>query len=137
MKKSFLLILCAVFAVSFASCSKIGPESDAKKLATDTLTLFDTATAKLDKAQNAKEASDALIAYAAGMKDIQQRTAEFQKKYPNFNSSAANSDKELQKKAEASDAAFSSAMTKAMMKYAGSKELLDAVMKLSEMAPKK
>ena len=137
MKKSILFILCAVIAVGFVSCSKVGPESEAKKIAADTLTLFDTTTAKLEKAQTAKEASDALVAYAADMKKIQERSNEFQKKYPDFSASAANNDKEMQKKAEASAAAFSGAMTKTMMKYAGSKEILDAVMKLSEMAPKK
>ena len=137
MKKSLLFILCAVFAFSLASCSKTSPEAEAKKIATDTLSLFDTATAKLDKAQSAKEAADALTAYAADMKVIQDRTNEFQKKNPGFSASTANTDKELQKKAEASAAAFTSAMTKAMMKYAGSKEMLDAVMKISEMAPKK
>lgn len=131
MKKILSILICSVVAVCAVACSGGGAPSDAKKLANDTLSLTESTTSKLNKASSAKEASEALIAYAAEMKKITDRSAEFQKKYPNFDMKGGPDSKEYSDKMQASATAFSKAMTTAITKYAGSKEMLDAIMKMS------
>lgn len=133
MKRIMPLLICVLLSVPFASCSKSGPAADAKKLASETLALNDATAAKLEKASTAKDAADALLTHAVEMKKINDRTKAFQAKYPDFKKYSAAADGEIQSSSEKSAAAFSAAVSKTMMKYSGSQEMLDAIMKMSEL----
>lgn len=133
MKRITPLLICALLSVPLASCSKSGPAADAKKLASETLALYDATAAKLEKAANAKQAADALLFHAVEMKKLNDRTKAFQAKYPDFRKYSSAADSELQSSSEKSAAAFSSSVSRTMMKYSGSPEMLDAIMKMSEL----
>ena len=133
MNRILPLLICVLLAVPLASCSKSGPSADAKKLASETLELYDATAAKLEKAVNAKDAADALLAHAVEMKKLNERTKAFEAKYPDFKKYTSAADSEIQASSEKSAAAFSAAVSKAMMKYSGSPEMLDAIMKMSEL----
>ena len=133
MKRYLILTLCACIAAFAVSCSKGGPAGEAKKLADDTVAITQSTTEKLDKASNAKDAADALVSYATDMKTIADKSKEFRAKYPNFDDKNDPAMKEEQEKIQKTISAFSASMAKAMMKYAGSKEMMEAITKMSEL----
>jgi hypothetical protein len=133
MKRYLILTLCAGIAAFAVSCAKSGPASEAKKLADATVSITQSTAEKLDKASNAKDAADALVSYATEMKTIADKSKEFRAKYPNFDDKNDPTMKDEQEKIQKTIASFSAAMSKAMMKYAGSKEMMDAITKMSEL----
>lgn len=132
MKRIIPLLICVLLSVQFSSCSKSGPSAEAKKLASETLELYDATVSRLEKAGNAKDAADALLVHAVEMKKLNERTKAFQAKYPDFRKYSAAADSENQTASEKSAAAFSAAVSRTMMKYSGSPEMLDAILKMSE-----
>lgn len=132
MKKYLGLALCALFCAGMISCAKSGPAGDAKKIYKDMLSITVNATGKLEKSADGKEAGDALIEYATAMKTLADQSKELQKKYPDFDEKSSPELKSEQAEMLKEMKNFSAAMTAAMMKHSGSKDLMNAVMKMSQ-----
>jgi peptidoglycan hydrolase CwlO-like protein len=130
MKKLIVLSLVLIIG-GMASCSKVAsPEATAKAILTDSNKIVETATEKLNKATNGKEAGDALIEFTNGMVKIAERGKEFQKLHKDFdiktNEQVKNENHEMLQKI----AAFQKAVKSAAMKYVGSKDFMDAITKM-------
>jgi hypothetical protein len=127
-------VLALIFAVTFAgmiSCSK-SPEAEAKALMLDMTKATEDAAVKIEKAGNAKEAGDALIAYAQSMKKLADRGKDLEKKFPDFKAEDNQKFKTEQDAMMKSMEKFTAAMMGAMKKYPGSKEIMDASVKMTE-----
>lgn len=129
--KKVLALLFAVTLAGMVSCSK-SPEAEAKALMLDMTKVTEEAAVKIEKAATAKEAGDALVAYAESMKKLADRGKELEKKFPDFKPEQNDKFKAEQDAMMKSMEKFTAAMTGAMKKYAGAKELMDAAAKMGE-----
>jgi hypothetical protein len=136
MRKTLLLTACAVLAFSLF-CSKRKAPDDADKLASDTYTLNEFTADRLAKSQTAQEASDALVVFAVEKNKISLRKKQFIKKNPDYLKRTGETGMGRDKRNEASSKALSAAVSQSVMKFAGSKELSDAIMRLSELTEEK
>lgn len=136
MRKAILFIACAAFALT-VSCSKGKTPDDAVKIASDTYTLTEAAADRLAKAGTAQDAADALVVFAVERKKIDLRKMQLLKKNPDYLKRTREKYAELDKKNEASAKALAAAVSQTVMRFAGSKELSDAIMKISDPTEKK
>lgn len=129
--KKYVALVCALAFIATVSCSK-GPDADAKALIKSMTTATDAASEKLEKAAAAKDAGDAMIAYAQSMKTLAQKGKDLEKKYPNLKIQGDEKYKAESEMMMKSMDRFTKAMTGAMTKFAGAKELTEAAMKMGE-----
>ncbi|HNX24482.1 MAG TPA: hypothetical protein PKG60_10575 [Spirochaetota bacterium] len=129
--KKVLALLFAVTIAGMVSCSK-SPEAEAKALMTDMTKVTESAADKIEKSANAKEAGDALVAYAQSMKQLAERGKDLEKKFPDFKPEQNDKFKAEQDAMMKSMEKFTAAMTGVMKKYPGAKEIMDATVKMSE-----
>ncbi len=130
--KKVLAFICTAVLVAAVSCSK-NPEAEAKALINDMAKLTESSAEKIDKASNAKEAGEALLAYTASMKVLSIRGKELEKKYPELKDENNPKLKAEEEQMMKSMEKFTKAMTSAITKYAASKEFQDAMTKMSEL----
>jgi len=133
--KKVLALLFAVTMAGMVSCSK-SPEAEVKAMMIDMTKLTETTAEKLNKAASGKEAGEALIAYGESMKKLADKGKELEKKYPQMkveNNAKFKAEEDAMMKAMGN---FTKAMTGCMTKYAGSKEIQAAMMKMSEIMKK-
>ena len=129
--KKVLALLFAVAVAGMVSCSK-SPEAEAKALMNDMTKVTEEAAVKIEKSASAKEAGDALVAYAENMKKLADRGKELEKKFPDFKPEQNDKFKTEQDAMMKSMEKFTAAMTGAMKKYPGSQEIMDATVKMTE-----
>ncbi|PKL16236.1 MAG: hypothetical protein CVV49_17260 [Spirochaetae bacterium HGW-Spirochaetae-5] len=129
--KKVLALLFAFTVAGMVSCSK-SPEAEAKALMLDMTKATESAAEKIEKASNAKGAADALIGYAENMKELSVRGKELEKKFPDFKPEGNDKFKTEQDAMMKSMERFTAAMTGAMVKYPGAKEIMDASVKMTE-----
>lgn len=129
--KKVLALLFAVTLAGMVSCSK-SPEAEAKALMLDMTKATDSASIKIEKASNAKEAGEALIGYAESMKELSVRGKDLEKKFPDFKPEGNDKFKTEQDAMIKSMERFTVAMTGAMTKYPGAKEIMEASVKMTE-----
>ncbi len=129
--KKVLALLFAFTVAGIVSCSK-SPEAEAKALMLDMTKVTESAAEKIEKATNAKEAGEALIGYAESMKKLAVRGKELEKKFPDFKPEGNDKFKTEQDAMMKSMERFTAAMTGVMIKYPGSKEIMDASVKMTE-----
>ncbi len=129
--KKVLALLFAVTVAGMVSCSK-SPEAEAKALMLDMTKATETAAEKIEKSTSAKEAGDALIGYAESMKKLADKGKELEKKFPDFKPEGDVKFKAEQEAVMKSMERFTVAMTGAMKKYPGAKEIMDASVKMTE-----
>jgi len=130
--KKVLALIFAITVAGMVSCSK-SPEAEAKALINDMTKLTEMTAEKMDKAATAKEAGDALLVYAEGMKKLADQGKALEKKYPDMkveNNEKFKAEEEAMMKAMG---AFTKSMTTVMTKYATAKEFQDAMAKMSDM----
>ena len=132
MKKVSGFLICAIMLAGVVSCSKGGALGEAKTIYNEMSSLTETASEKLEKSSDGKAAGDALTEYAKGMKKLADRSKELQKKYPDFDEKNVPEMNAEQERMKANMIRFSNAMKSAMMKHAGSKELMNSVMEMSQ-----
>lgn len=128
--KKFLAVLAIALLGFTVSCSKSSPEAEAKAMMNAMIKLTETSADKLENASNAKDAADALVAYATEMKVITEKGKELDKKYPDLKIVGDEKFKAENEAVEKAMKRFIDASTKASMKYISSKEFMDAVTKM-------
>ncbi len=129
--KKILASMFVLIIAGMVSCSK-SPESEAKALILDMTKLTDKTADKVSSATSGKDAGEALIAYAEGMKKLAETGKELEKKYPDLkveDNEKFKSEEEAMTKAMGK---FTVAITGVMTKYADSKEFKDAMSKMTE-----
>lgn len=131
MKKYLAVLAIAVLGFT-VSCSKASPEAEAKVMMNAMIKLTETSADKLENASNAKDAADALVAYAAEMKVLAEKGKELDKKYPDMKIDGNEKFKSENEAVEKVMKKFIDASMKASMKYANSKEFMDAAAKMQE-----
>ncbi len=130
--KKYLAVL-AIAVIGFTvSCSKASPEAEAKAMMNAMIKLTEVSADKLENASNAKDAADALVAYATEMKVLAEKGKELDKKYPDMKIDGNEKFKSENEAVEKVMKKFIDASMKASMKYANSKEFMDAAAKMQE-----
>jgi hypothetical protein len=133
MKKIVVLVCLCAFAGLFA-CAKSG-DAEAKATMMAMAKLNESTADKLDKAASGKEAGDALIAYGGEMKVLMLKSKELTTKYPELAKAGTENSDKFKAETEAlkiSMGKFTKSMTAATVKYAGTKEMLEAAKKMGE-----
>lgn len=128
-KLTAALLVCAVSLV-FA-CSKGNYQDDARAMINDFIPQIEKTTAALDKAATPKEAASALNDYADYMKKFVERSKELKKKYGDKTPESDPSLKAEEEKMKKLMESFGMAMSKVMMKWGTSTELMDSLKKLT------
>lgn len=125
MKRTIIFaVLCT--AVIVTGCTKSNPAADGKALINKSISATDTATEKLSKASNGKEAADALTEYSLTMVKIAAEAKMLEARYSDIKLKNDDAFKEENARLEESLTKFMQSMFPVVAKFKDSPELQKA-----------
>ncbi len=86
MKHSILAAGAILFAIAAAGCTKAGKYDELKSYMNEVITANEEYVTSLEKARNAKEVAEAITALGNRMGELNERSREIEKKYPELKS---------------------------------------------------